>query len=173
MRGVLLLLLGALLLAGCDPRGGTKIGDAAPGFSASDISGEQFSLNRMHGKTVVLYFWRTSCCSDSLKPLEPFYRANRNSLEIVAVNEGDTSEVVVPYARNNGLTFRLVTDEHSRLFKKYRVFGFPTIFVIDRQGVIREKILGNIQTAQLEKLIRRHLDIQKEAEESHRETPRR
>lgn len=61
----------------------------------------------------------------------------------------------------------MLTDEHTTMFKQYQAFGFPTVFIIDRNGVIREKILGNIQVDKLEKLIQHQFDIQKEADASY------
>lgn len=167
-----LVFLAALLIFGCDTKKqDIQKGDAAPQFSVLDISSGTTSLSQNKGKIVVLYFWTNSCCGDNLKLVEPFYRANkRNNFEIIAINIGDTKEVVTSYAKSNGLTFSMLADEQSTLYKQYQVFGFPTIFIIDKHGIIREKILGNIQTGQLEKLIQHQIDIQKKAEDSYEKT---
>lgn len=167
-----LVFLVALFIFGCDTKKhDIKNGDTAPQFSAADVSGGTISLSQNKGRTVVLYFWINSCCGDSLKLVEPFYRANkRNNLEVIAINVGDTKEVVTSYAKSNGLTFPMLADEHSTIYKQYQVFGFPTIFIIDKHGIIRGKVLGNIQNAQLEKLIQHHIDIQKKAEDSYEKT---
>ena len=145
-----------------------KTGVTAPEFSAVNITGEPVSLNQFKGKIIVLYFWQNSCFGGSLKLLEPFYNANRHKkLAIIAINVGDTKEVVTSYAKSNGLTFTMLSDEHTNIFKQYQAFGFPTIFIIDRNGVIRKKILGNIQADQLNKLIQRQFEIQQQAEISY------
>jgi thioredoxin-related protein len=38
--------------------------------------------------------------------------------------------------------------------REYGVFGFPTIFIIDREGIIRKKILGDVNPEQLDKLVK-------------------
>ncbi len=63
----------------------------------------------------------------------------------MAINEGNTGENVVSYAEANSLTFTVQTDEGGLWARKYGVFGFPTIFIIDREGIIRKKILGRCQ----------------------------
>lgn len=142
-----------LLSAGCESQLGVKIGDTPPEISADDIRGEYVRLTRLKGKVVIIYFWSNSCCGGSLRQLEPLYNQHKDSgLEILAINELDSKKDVTLYAKNNGLTFTLLTDEYSMLFKTYRVLGFPTIFVLDRNGIVREKIMGDIQTAKLEKL---------------------
>jgi hypothetical protein len=65
------------------------------------------------------------------------------------------------YAKSNDLTLTMLTDEHSIIFRQYQAFGFPTILIIDKNGVIRKKIMGNIRIDQLEKLIQNQFDIQK------------
>lgn len=146
------------LCAGCDSQLGVKIGNTAPGISGNDIHGEYVSLSQLKGKIIVIYFWENSCCGASLKQIEPFYRKYKyDGLNILAINEMGSKEDVASYAKSNGLTFTMMTDEHSMLLKQYQAFGFPTIFILDRNGIIREKILGDIQIAKLEKLVSFHL----------------
>jgi len=169
MQAVPIIVLAALLLCtGCEEKKGVKIGDTAPSISGNDIHGNFMSLAGLKGKIVVVYFWTDSCCGESLKQLEPFYSRNKDrGLEIIAVNEMDTKEAVQSIASRNRLTFTMLSDEHSMLFKHYNVLGFPTILILDKYGVVREKILGDMQTAKLEKLIERHIDNRKKAEGSY------
>jgi len=170
LRRILVVLI-ALIVSGCDTKQDLQTGDSAPEFSVSDMRGERIRLSQFKGKIVVLYFWRNSCCSDGLKRIEPLYRANRhNNFEIVAVNGGDTKEAVAAYAKSNGLTFAMVPDEQLMLVNQYHVIGFPTIFILDKHGLIREKIMGAVQTEQLEKLLQRQFGIQKAAEAAYEKT---
>ena len=151
-------LLATLAVAsGCDQPQGVKVG-APPSVSGSDIHGEYVTLDRFKGSVVVLYFWTNSCCADELKELQPFYGRNRQrGLAVLAINERDTKEIVESYAKRNGLTFTFQTDEHAMTANDFRIIGFPTIFILDRSGIVRERILGHIPIAQLEKLVSRYL----------------
>lgn len=154
-----LVLCFALFLAGCAEERGVKIGASAPPIHGTDIGGASVTPARLKGKTVVVYFWTDSCCGDSLKQLEPFYSRNKGrGLELVAVNEVDSKEAITSYASRHKLTFTMLPDEGAMLFKEYNVVGFPTVLILDREGVVREKVLGDMQTAKLEKLIERHLN---------------
>ena len=165
---ILLILFAIFSFCGCETKQVLKTGEMAPVFSAMNIAGEPVSLSQFKGKIVVVYFWQNSCCGDSLKLVEPFYNANRHKgLAIIAINVGDPKGVVTSYAKSNGLTFTMLADEHSSIYKQYQAFGFPTILIIDKNGVIRKKILGNILVDQLEKLINQQFDIQKQAEASY------
>ena len=58
----------------------------------------------------------------------------------------------------------MIADESSKRYKEYQVFGFPTIFILDNNGVVREKILGQIPIGKLQSLIEKQFKIQKEIE---------
>ena len=153
-----LLLALPSYLSGCADKTVPKIGETPPGISCNDITGEYISLNRLKGNVVVIYFWSSSCCGDRLKQHEPWFSHNKyKGLSILAVNVGGDENSVRLFATNNGLTFTMLTDEHGMISRQYGVIGFPTIFIIDRNGVIRNKIVGDIETAYLFKLVSRLL----------------
>jgi hypothetical protein len=59
---VLPVLLGAMILSGCNPpplppKAGLQIGDIAPDIEGEDIDGKEFKLSDYRGKVVVLSFW--------------------------------------------------------------------------------------------------------------------
>ena len=162
---LILILVSLVFLTGCEIKQGFKIGDTPPGISGNDIHGNDINQSKHNAKLVVIYFWINSCCGDSLKKLEPLHRENKDKgLVIWAVNVGDTKEFVESYAKNNALTFTMLTDEIAKLFKQYQVFGFPTIFILDKNGIVREKILGDIKIEKLQALIEKQFKIQKEME---------
>jgi len=152
-----LVVLPAILacMAGCDVKPSGHTGEKAPEIAGTDLHGEPVSLGRLRGSVVVLCFWTNSCCGGRLKQLEPYYRQNMDKgLAILAINEGNAAENVDSYAKANGLTFTVQTDDGGMTAREYGVFGFPTIFIIDRKGIIRKKILGEIDPEQLDKLVK-------------------
>ena len=52
-----------------------------------------------------------------------------------------------------GLTFPLLIDENRDATKKYKVFGVPTSFLIDKEGIIRERFFGDLSNVELEKMV--------------------
>ena len=155
---VVLIVVILIVLTGCETRQGVNIGDNPPGISGNDIHGEYVSLSKLKGKVVLIYFWTNSCCGGSVKQISPLYNQYQyDGLEIIAINELDSVKDVASFARSNALAFTMLTDEHSLLFKQYRAFGFPTIFILDRNGIVREKVLGDIQPAKLESLVAAYL----------------
>lgn len=165
LTSLIVMLVCLAFLTGCDAKQLIKIGDTPPEISGNDIHGDNVSLSKLKGKMVVIYFWKNSCCGDSVKKLEPFYRENKDrGMVVLAVNAGDTKEVVESYAKNNTLTFTVLADEDSKLFKRYQCIGYPTIFILDKNGIVREKIHGDILAEQLRKLVVKQFNIQKAVE---------
>ncbi|GFE62827.1 peroxiredoxin [Geobacter sp. AOG2] len=164
--GAALLMAAILCLCpGCDNKQGVVIGEKPPSSPGSDLRGEPVDIGRFKGKVVVLYFWANTCCSDRVKLLEPFYRRVRDKgLAILAVNVGSPAKLVESFAKDNGLTFTLLTDEHTTTSEQYGVFGFPTVFILDGNGIVRQKVLGEISAEQLQKLVERQFDMQKEVQ---------
>ena len=152
---LVMLLASLACLAGCAVKPAARTGEKAPEIAGTDLHGEPVSLARLRGRVVVVCFWTNSCCGDRLKRLEPYYRQNKDKgLAILAINEGNAGENVASYAEANGLTFTVQTDEGGLWAREYGVFGFPTIFIIDRKGIIRKKILGDAAPEQLDELVR-------------------
>jgi peroxiredoxin len=148
--------------SGCDSRQQVRVGDNAPEISGNGIHGENVTLDRFKGNVVVLYFWTNSCCGENVKLLEPFYRQFKDrGVSVLAVNVRDAKEVVESYVKSNALTFPIKTDERAGISEQFGVFGFPTIFIIDRNGIIRQKILGKIRIEQLQKLVVEQFAVQK------------
>jgi peroxiredoxin len=151
------LLLCLTLLAGCDDNRGTAAGQRPPAISGTALDGEYVSLGRMKGKVVLLCFV-ASCCNDLMMQLEPLYGRYRDSgLEVLAISSADTPEAVREFVRQNGLTFRILLDDHALYFRQYGLVGYPSLFIIDRSGVIRDRIFGDVLTAQVELRVKLYL----------------
>jgi peroxiredoxin len=162
----LVIVLAVAVLTGCSSRQGVERGDEAPAFSAADIHGTTVDLAGMRGDVVVLYFW-SSCCSDSLKLVKRIYETNRQyGLHIIAINRSD-AKATADYAARNGITFTMIADTTGKLHTTYRATGFPTIYIVDRSGIIREKILGDLGVPYLEKLVQRQIESRRKATESY------
>lgn len=164
----IIVLAGLAFFTGCEDKQAIRVGDTPPEISGKDLQGKDISLSQLKGKVVILYFWTNSCCGDILKMLQPFQSGSKDKgLAVLAVNVGDSQETVESYVKNYALTFTMLRDENSKLFKQYHLFGFPTIFILDKNGVVREKIQGEIQIEKLEKLVVKQFKFQKEIEASY------
>jgi peroxiredoxin len=80
-------------------------------------------------------------------------------LVVLAVNELEDVERVAEHIRTHGHTFPVVMDPDNRVANRYGVVGLPASFLVDRQGIVREQIIGNLLTEErIAELFRRYGD---------------
>jgi cytochrome c-type biogenesis protein len=125
------------------------IGASAPPFAARTVDGraQVKGLADYRGSVVILNVWATWCepCKAEMPTLERLYETFRpNGLKVVAVSIDETAsdDSVRAYARNMGLTFDILHDPQYTIEKAYQVVGYPSSYVIDRDGVVRKIWLG-------------------------------
>ena len=64
-----------------------------------------------------------------------------------------TAEDVRRYAQTYDLDYTIGFDATSAVFHTYQAFGLPTQLFLDRDGVIRDIVLGPVSRAQAESII--------------------
>ncbi len=164
LRGILLahclLPLVAVLFACTDKTKSDKenqLGQAAPSFTLKDLNNTPFSLSNFKGKVVLLRFWSTRCesCKVEMPKLETSYRTLLPSgLMVIAVNVEDPRERAVEFVKELGLTYPILMDDKKEVTKLYQVYGVPTSFIIDREGIVRERIFGDLTEEAIEKMVK-------------------
>ena len=149
MRRVLwALLLGVMLLAagcyhGSRPR---RIGDAAPDFSVQD-SDHTVTLNQFRGQVVLLNFWATWCppCQEELPSLMTMQdRTRARGVVVLGVSIDVDDDAYHRFLKQRNLNFVTVRDPEQKVSEIYGTHGWPETYIIDRQGVVRRKIIGPI-----------------------------
>jgi thiol-disulfide isomerase/thioredoxin len=124
-----------------------EVGSTAPPFTATDLkTGRQTTLADFKGQVVLLNVWATWCepCKIEMPSMEQLERElGPKGLKIVSVSidEGG-ADVVRQFARDYGLTFRILHDPTRRIERIYQTTGVPESFVINRQGKIVKKVIG-------------------------------
>jgi peroxiredoxin len=151
---LLLLMSGLSILSGCDENRVIREGEVSPGLTGIDLNGNRVDPAQYKGKVIVLYFWHSSCCADKLEQLDKIYTHLKDKgLVIIATNAMDSREYIAAIAQRYSLKLPLLCDVSSENLKTFGVFGHPTYFIIDRDGIVRKRILGSIEPEQLKKLI--------------------
>jgi len=123
-----------------------KEGFLAPQFALYDLSGNLVRLRDFREKVVLLNFWATWCspCRREIPSLDRLYQMRKNEgFEIVAVNAERTSvSQVASFAEKYQMSFPILLNPQKDVGSKYRVRAIPTSFLLDKNGVIRWKIVG-------------------------------
>jgi len=124
-----------------------KVGGMAPEISAMDMDQNDIKLADYKGKTVLLSFWFTGCgpCQAELPILNAFKSdAERNDIQLLAINMHDGPEAIRSTARRMDLQLKLIADNLNITSKRYAVKAAPTNIVIGKNGEILQRIDGQI-----------------------------
>src|SRR5213592_3199073 len=136
------------------------VGSPAPEIALKDLRGQEVRLSDLHGKIVLLNFWATWCkpCKEEMPAMQASYERLRDQgFVVLAVNELEDTDKVIEHIRTHGHTFLVVMDHDNRVANQYGVVGLPASFLIDRQGIVREHIFGNLMTEQwIAELVRQY-----------------
>lgn len=126
----------------------------APALSLITLQGEKLELNALRGKVVLVNFWATSCttCVKEMPALVETHRkyAAAGYETVTIAMDYDTPGFVTAYALKNGLPFKIVHDADGAAAKGFGDIRLtPTTFLIDKQGNIVKRYLGEPDFAQL------------------------
>ena len=134
----------------------------APNINFVTLEGKTIPMSSLQGKMVLVNFWATDCpgCIAEMPGLIQTYNEYKNKgFEVVAVAMSyDPLRQVATYTRNNALPFPVSHDstgEIAQQFNEVRVT--PTSFIIDKQGRIIQKLIGELEFTSLRKTLDQHL----------------
>jgi thiol-disulfide isomerase/thioredoxin len=126
--------------------GGTRV-------QLTDLEGRPVSLASLRGQPVWINFWATWCppCQRETPVLRDTYEGHKGEgLVLVAVDVQETADAARAYAARYGLTYVIGLDVTGAVFRTYRIFGLPSHYFLDRDGVIRGRYFGPLTRDQVE-----------------------
>ena len=176
MPAALAIVLGLLYLAtrplGGQPRPsifvigsiapGVQIGQIAPGSAEAgssppltlvDLEGGDLSLSRYAGHPIWLIFWKTACqpCEAEAPDVAAALAAHHaDGLITLGVDVWDTEAVIRDYAATHLPPYSIGIDPTSSFMSAYGVWGAPTHYFIDADGIIRDRYFGPMTRDQIE-----------------------
>jgi len=157
---------GANFFAVGDPVEGLRIGDLAPELSGTangeavqltDLDGNPITLASLRGRPVWINFWASWCppCQAETPVLTDIYNEHKDEgLALVAVSvQETTADDVRSYVERYSLPFTVGFDVTSAIFHTYHAYVLPTQIFIDREGIIRNVTLGQVNRANAEAIL--------------------
>jgi thiol-disulfide isomerase/thioredoxin len=133
-----------------------RVGATAPNVESQNLKGEKVQLKDYRGKVVVLDIWATWC--GPCKAMIPHERDMVQRLKdkpfaLIAVSADDHREDVTHFLEKEPMPWTHWWEgKDGKMIREWQVAGFPTLYVLDANGVIRFKFMG-AKTDALEKAV--------------------
>ncbi|MBW2519461.1 MAG: TlpA family protein disulfide reductase [Deltaproteobacteria bacterium] len=128
-----------------------SLGEPAPDFALQDTMGQRYRLSDLRGKVVMVNFWATWCppCRAEMPSMEKLYETLKDdNFVMLAINIEENGRQTVPqYLQKSPHSFPVLYDDQGVVQKLYGVFKFPESFVIRKDGIIDDKVIGAIDWA--------------------------
>ena len=141
-----------LLITGCDGGGSgssspptVTVGGEAPDFTLPDLDGKSVSLRDFSSRPLLINFWNTGCppCRREMPYLQEVYDAQQDTeLVMLTINIGESPDTISDFLQDNDLSLPIIIDIDGTVARTYGLSGIPTTFFIDRDGIIKSKIIG-------------------------------
>lgn len=161
-RIILLTLVACLAITfGCKPAGpsanqtanvteGISVGNRAIDFQLQTVNGTPVKLSDYRGKPVLLNFWATWCgpCQFEVPFLQQINDSYASKgLVLLAVDltnsrPTETPDAVQKFMADHNVTMTVVMDPNKQMGTTYSLTGIPTTLMLDKDGIIRFKIIG-------------------------------
>jgi peroxiredoxin len=140
---------------------GLHVGDRAPELEVvgpdgspaplRDLHGNPVRLADLRGNPVWITFWASWCppCqaeTPTIRDLAAAYAPQGLAVVGISVQEATEADVRA-YAEKYALRHTIAADLAGDVFRRYRVFGLPTQYFLDRDGVIRSIVQGPVTPA--------------------------
>jgi cytochrome c biogenesis protein CcmG, thiol:disulfide interchange protein DsbE len=125
-----------------------KVGDPAPDFSLKDRKGKTWILSELKGQVVLVNFWATWCppCREEMPSMQKLYaRLPGDNFKMLAILNKDKPALADFVATQIGFTIPILNDQDNQVSSNFSIIGLPETFIIDKQGILREKFIGPVK----------------------------
>ena len=122
-----------------------SVGAPAPDFELRDSNGNLWKLSDLRGKVVFMNFWATWCttCKAEMPYKESLYEKMQGKpFQMLGVLFRDNPRNLISYFERQKVSPPTIISPDGEVAKLYGITGVPETFIIDKEGIVREKIVG-------------------------------
>ncbi len=130
-----------------------------PTIKFTAVDGTKFDLAQWRGKVVLVDFWATWCppCRREVPTIVAAYRKlHDKGFEVVGISLDQSKEQLMVFTKNNGMPWPQYFDGkgwENELSTRFHIEGLPTMWLLDKQGRIRNDDPSDNLEAEITKLL--------------------
>jgi len=131
--------------------------EPAPQVELSSLEGQRLKLSDFHGRVVLLNFWATWCgpCRAEIPELNKLQRDfEASGLAVIGVSWDDSAADVREFQKEIRQDYTVLLGGEDAQDKFEAIRSLPSTYVIDREGRIRQRIIGARDRAQFEAVLK-------------------
>jgi peroxiredoxin len=120
-------------------------GDQAAPFSVKASDGQTYSVNDFKGRVLVLNFWASWCqpCVEEMPSLNRFAQEMKGKgVTVLGISIDHDEAKYEKFVKAVNLKFPVYRDDQGSIPASYGTFKVPETYIIDRNGRVVEKIIG-------------------------------
>ncbi len=113
--------------------------EVAPDFNLELFDGGTFQLSDMRGKVVVINFFASWCvsCGEETPTIERISQEYaKKGVVFLAIAIDDTEKKARAFIKKHGLNIPAGLDKAGEIKEAYGLYGMPTTFFIDKEGMV-------------------------------------
>jgi len=118
----------------------------APDFTVADVDGtaRNISLHDFRGQVVVLNFWASWCspCLEEEPALVALQLKMKSQIQVLAISTDEDAGAYKKFVEQHSTGLLTIRDSKQQSNALYGCHKFPETFIIDRNGIIRRKLIG-------------------------------
>jgi len=137
------------------------VGRTLPDAPISTLKGKTFNREKLQGKLVLLNFWFAACkpCITEIPSLNELHRKYASKGLVILSISTDKPAVIRPLIESKKIKYRLGANGQAWA-KRMEVTSYPTSYLIDRKGVIRQVFIGgsSFDATQMYMEVKPHLE---------------
>lgn len=122
-----------------------SVGSTAPDFELYDADGKLWKMSDQRGKVVFLNFWATWCtvCKAEMPLKESLYEKMQGKpFQMFGILYRDNPRNLKAYFQKHKISSPTLINMDDAVSKAFGITGVPETFIIDKEGIVREKIVG-------------------------------